>query len=109
MITVIPRGFTVSDVETITASGGIDATHTLMRVVSSGGDVNITADPQITPGNLDGQRLYVQGTSDTNKVILDNGDGLSMSVSITLGDKDVIFFLWNSTESLWVMITSDTK
>lgn len=109
MITVIPRGFTVSDTVTVTASGGLTVTHTLMRVVSDGGDVTVTASPRISPGNLDGQQLFIQGTSDTDKVIFGDGNGLSMSISVTLGDKDMLAFLWSSVENLWVMVTSDTK
>jgi len=111
MIIVEPRGFTVSDVVTVTAAGGLTVTHTLMRVASAIelGDVNITANPQITPGDLDGQQLFIQGTSDTEKVIFEPGDGLSMSVAVTLGNNDVLVFLWDTDENVWVMVTSDTK
>ncbi len=100
----------VSPITTIiTAAGGLTITNTLMRIVSDGGDVNITANPQISAGTLDGQQIFIEGTSDTDKVIFDNGNGLSMSTSVTLGDKDMLFFIWNNNDSVWVMLGSDTK
>jgi len=109
MIEVTIKGPTVSDIVTITASGGLTVTHDIMRIVSDGGDVNITANPQITPGTRDGQPLKIIGTSDTNKVIFDNGDGLSMSISVTVGNKDVIDYHWSVSENEWIMDGSDTK
>lgn len=109
MITVIPRGFTVSDIVTVTASGGLNVTHSMMRIVSDGGAVNVTADPQISPGSIDGEPLEVQGTDDTNSVTFEDGDGLSMSTSITLAANGMLVFRWNSSQSLWIMKTSDTK
>jgi len=94
---------------TITAAGGLTVTNTLMRIVSDGGDVNITADPQISPGTLDGQQIFIQGTSDTNKVIFQDGNGLSMSTSVTVGNKDLLTFIWDDIEGLWIMVNSDTK
>lgn len=109
MIIVTSRGPTVSDIVTITASGGLTVTHDIMRIVSDGGSVNITANPQISPGNRDGQSLKIIGTSDPDQVIFDPGDGLSMSESVISGDKDTLAFLWSTDENLWVMETSDTK
>jgi len=80
-----------------------------MRIVSDGGDVNITANPQISSGSIDGQLLIIEGTSDTNRVIFDDSDGLSMSASVTLGNEDTLEFRWNKIKSLWIMTGSDTK
>jgi len=109
MILVTTSRPTVSETVTITAAGGLTVTHEIMRIVSDGGDVNVTADPQISIGNRDGQQLIIQGTSDTDRVIFDDGTGLSMSASVTLGENGTLVFRWDSGESLWVMITSDTK
>ena len=104
-----PDSFSVSEDTTVTAAGGLTVTHRIMRVVSSGGDVNVTADPQISVGDIDGQPLIVQGTSDTNRVIFEDGTGLEMSASVTLGNNATLEFFWDSGETLWIMRTSDTK
>ncbi len=41
--------------------------------------------------------------------IFNDGDGLSMSTSVTVGDEDVLIFHWNSSKNLWIMENSDTK
>lgn len=96
---------TPSSDATITAAGGITPTHTIMRIVSSGGAVNITADPQIAAGS-DGQLLIVQGTSDANTVQLDDGTGLILegAVAFVLGANDMIMFAYDSGESAWIEI-----
>lgn len=90
---------------TITAAGGITPTHAIMRIVSSGGAVNITANPQIVAGS-DGQLLIVQGTSDANTVQLDDGTGLILegAVAFVLGANDMIMFAYDSGESAWIEI-----
>lgn len=95
--------------QTVTASGGVTLTSLYIRCESNGGAVNITANPQIAVGFEDGERLTLEGTSDTNTLQFDDGNGLSMSASVILGDKDILEFTWNNTASLWIMAGSDTK
>lgn len=89
----------------ITAAGGITVTKPVMRIVGDGGPINITSDPQIVAG-VDGQRVLLQGTSDVNTVTLDDGTGLALSggVSFTIGQNDIIEFIYDSGESLWIEI-----
>jgi len=108
-IIVTSKEPTVSDIVTVTAAVGLTVTHGIMKIVSDGGTINITANPQISPGKRDGQPLKVVGTSDTNKVIFDDGDGLSMSTSVTVSDKGVIDYHWSVGENEWIMDGSDTK
>ena len=101
----------VSSQPSVSASGGISLTSFYIRCESDGGEVNITANPQIEAGIdvYDGKILIIEGTSDTNTLIFENGDGLLMGSSFTLGDGDIIAFSWNKDKSKWVMLYSDTK
>ena len=72
-----------------------------MKIVGSGGAIDITADPQISAGQ-EGDRITLEGTSDTNTVTLDNGTGLSLSsgYSMVLGVGDKITLVYK--DSTWV-------
>lgn len=98
-----------SSTQTITAAGGVTVTHSIMRLVSDGGEVNITVNPQISGCIEDGEELTLIGGSDINSLVFEDGNGLSMGSQITLGDEDTIDFLCNLSKSLWVMNGSDTK
>ena len=82
---------------------------TLFKLVSDGGEVNITTNPQIVAGKVDGQIIILKGTSDVNTIIFEDGNGLSMSASVTLGNKDILSFYWDSSDSLWIMLYANTK
>lgn len=85
----------------IVAATGITAAMSTnknyIKVVGSGGAVDITADPQIADGTV-GQILIIQGTDDTNTVKFDNGTGLNMPSSVTLGDTDIVAFIFDGTD-----------
>lgn len=86
----------------ITASVGI--TEAMLSADSRyNGDspVNITASVQIAPGD-DGQVMSITGTSDTNTLTLDNGNGLVLSGTVVLGLNDVIYLKYVATSSAWV-------
>ena len=95
-----------SQIAEITAAGGITVTHRDMRIVGSGGAVNITADPQIAAGK-DRQRVQIQGTDDVNTVQLDDGTGLQLEggVSCILGKNDIIELFYDIVESAWIEIS----
>lgn len=109
--TVVTNNFilTPSGDNTITAAGGVTVTNAIMRVQSDGGEVNITVNPQIADGASDGQFVILQGLSDTDTLIFEDGNGLSMSASVTLGLDGILVFIWDSGDDNWIMVTSDTK
>ena len=76
--------------------------HFHMHVVSDGGAIDITADPQIVVG-LQNDILTLEGTSDTNTVQLDNGTGVSLAggVPMVLTDGDIITLVYNTTGTTW--------
>jgi hypothetical protein len=91
----------------ISASTGVlipsPVTNLTIRLEGSGGAVDISANPQIVHG-FDGQRITLEGTSATNTVKLDDGDGLKLAggASFTIGEYDVISFHFNVNKSLWI-------
>jgi hypothetical protein len=66
-------------------------------IAGSGGAVDVSANPQISAGQYVGQETLVVGTDDTNTVLLEDGTGLSMNGSMTLGAGDNILFRWNGS------------
>jgi len=66
-------------------------------VAGSGGFVDITANPQISAGNTDGQRMTIIGTSDTNSVLFETGNGLRLVQPRELGAGNVLSLRWNGT------------
>lgn len=94
---------------TITAAGGIVYAQSngerqlayLVGDTSTGTD--ITANPQITAATSTSYNLelILVGTSDSNTVTLDDGNGLSLNGgSFTLFNRSVLGLIWNG--SLWV-------
>ena len=90
-------------VTTITATLTRSEEH--MLLVSSGGNVNIST---IAGGTTDGQRLVLEGTSDTNTVtIVDSGTvSLWEDKSFTLANGDVLCLVyssgvWTETSRSW--------
>lgn len=69
-----------------------------MQVEGSGGAILILADPQITAGKTN-DKLTLEGTSDTNTILLEDGAGLSLmgGQSFTLGLEDKICFRYTGT------------
>lgn len=64
-------------------------------VETDGSGNNITANPQIQPGTVVGQELYLEGTDNVNYVELDDGDGVSMN-GLWQGKVGFqIIFTWN--------------
>lgn len=69
-------------------------------VAGDGGAIDITANPQISAGANDGDELILIGTSDTNTIQLDDGNGLSLNGSMLLANNSVIKLKWDG--SLWL-------
>lgn len=85
----------------ITASGGISHTSDMLSVyfvVSSGGAVSITANPQIDTGTSIGQNIIIFGTSDTDYPILNDGTGLALNGQMQLKNKSSIMLMWTGSE-----------
>ena len=84
--------------EIVSATAGILSTpdqRQLWIVKSSGGPQLVTANPQITPGTIVGQEMYIQGASSIDYLIFQDGNGLSLNGSISLTNNEGIDLIWN--------------
>ena len=70
----------------------------MVYVAGNSGDINITANPQIADGIFNGQELCLVGTSDTDTVTLEDGNGLDQNGAAVLGVNDEICYKWNLTD-----------
>lgn len=88
----------------ITAGGGITFTAGQQRMLQfiqgSGGNVDVTANPQIQAGTIVGQELKLIGRNDSQRVLLEDGTGLSLVSSYNMGANDELSLIWNG--SVWV-------
>ena len=66
----------------------------------SGGAIDITADPQIANGNNINDRLLLIGSSNTNTITLQDGDGLKLNGECVLAENETLSLLWNGT--IWI-------
>lgn len=101
---------TKSSPTSISAAGGIgssSAAREYQFIVGNGGPVTVTANPQITAGEVVGQELLLQGTSDANTVTIDTGTGLNLNGPCTLRDGSVIHLVWDGT--LWSEVSRNDK
>lgn len=73
-----------------------------MNVVGSPAAVDISANPQIVAGT-DGAIVTLRGTSNTNTVKLEDGNGLSLTDDspMILGEGDSITLIYSSADTLW--------
>jgi len=103
--TVVPVGLTVLGTRLvpvdINASGGIAAPLTEYRHVvyiqGDGGAVDITANPQIGAGLVDGQELELVGCSNVNTVKFENGTGLILNGPATMIADSRLYLTWDGT------------
>lgn len=89
----------------VVAGTGITAAMLNPQMVYSGSSaVDISANPQIADG-YDGQEITIIGSSDTNTLTLDDGDGLILSGQCVLGVGDAITLTYNKTFDYWIEIS----
>ena len=85
----------------ISSSGSHMSTTDFDQIVfvnTSGGEVDVTTNPQITAGTSVGQKMLVVGTSNDNFILLENGNGLSLNGDWRSFDKSAIGLFWNGSE-----------
>lgn len=88
-----------------------DGAHTAyyMLVAGDSGPIDITANPQIIAGT-DGNILTLEGTCNTNTLLLEDGNGLSLykGWSITLKDGVVITLVYTKADTTWREVSRTT-
>lgn len=99
--------------QSITAGTGIVADRSYVRIVGNGGAVTISANPQISvTGTIqDGQILILKGTDNTNTVTVIEGNGVSLDsgLNFTIGDKDILQLIYDSTDGEWIELMRSDK
>lgn len=108
-----PVTATFASPQLVTAGAGIvptgNAFYEVIYVQGSGGPVDVTHNPQIAVGEIDGALLVVIGTSDVNTLTLEDGTGLSMDGDIVLQAGSVIMFVWDDAALLWRQVGGKTR
>lgn len=85
------------------ASDSVDAASVPKQIFflkSDSGATTITANPQVDPGTRIGQEIILEGTSDTNYPIFNNGTGLALNGTCNLIDRQTLHMFWDG--ALWV-------
>lgn len=72
--------------------------HFMMHV--SGSPTTVTANPQVVAGSQ-GTLLTLLGTSDTNYVIIQTGNGTDLTSQMILKNGNTLSLVYNATSSLW--------
>lgn len=63
--------------------------------------IDISANPQVAAG-YDGQKITIVGSSDTNTLTLDDGNGLILAGQCILGVGDAITLVYNKSFNFWI-------
>jgi len=102
--------YSPSDTNVITSALGVTAAMIGKKVILIAGDgagtTDISENPQIAFGQ-NGQEIVLIGTSDTDLVKFDNGNGLQLSAatSFTLGAGDIMQLIYVGSIGKWVEIS----
>lgn len=99
-----------SQTVTLAAGDAVPIDKPFVRIVSGGGTVNLASTPSIsTTGAVDGQILIVQGTDDTDDVLIKDETNLAGSkvrihgaANLVFGNLTSAIFLFDSTRGEWV-------
>lgn len=96
-----------SAIQSLLAASAVSANASTIRVVGNGGAVTLTSTPTIAAPAIDGQRLRIRGTDNTNTVTFQDegslaGTKLQLGAgSRVLGLGDVLELEWDATSGFW--------
>lgn len=94
--------------QTITAGGGIAFTGSYRNntwFVKAASAVDLSANPQIADGTVDGQRICLIYSDSSNSILLENGNGLIMNGPFNMIQGSAIEFEWSSEADAWIEIS----
>lgn len=93
--------------QSLSDDGAITCGDKVERVVGNGGAVVLDADPAINDGENESQTCIIQGTHDTNTVLITDGLGVELAggVDFTLGKGDTLMITWDDDEDTWYEIS----
>lgn len=89
----------------VTAGGGIPFSSTsgttVLYAKSNSGAVDISANPQIAAGTVDGQILEIVFTSDTDTLLIEDGTGVDAPGDFLSEAKRKVQYRWDAGRSVW--------
>lgn len=74
----------------------------LIYIQGNGGNINVTANPQIAAGS-DGDTIELRGRNSAQKVLIEDGNGLSLNGSFNMGEDCSITLRYDSVN--WVEVS----
>ena len=74
-------------------------------IQGSGGAVTVTASPRIQAGTIEGQELILVGSSDTNTVSLDTGNGTVKNGLDVMVANSVTVYNWDNGQAVWIEVS----
>jgi len=77
----------------------------IVRVGGDGATATLSATTSISDGTVDGQKLVLFGTSDTNTVTILHNSNVQLNGHVILADNDCIELRWSSTGGSWLEVT----
>jgi len=109
---LVRNGSPIDAAQKVVAANGVkvksDYKELLIRIESStGSPITITANPQISQGGIDGQRITLEGASGTGHVELTDGNGLKLAgaASFNLELNDMLTLRYNKSQDLWLEVS----
>ncbi len=98
-----------SEVQTLNSDSQIDPKNTKIKIQGGGEDVTIYSKPSVKAGK-DNQILIIQGSKDSNKVILQSdsvmdGSGLRLGEGRrVMGGGDILTIIFDANDNIWYEI-----
>lgn len=109
---LVRNGSPIDAIQKVIATDGIkvnsDFKELLIRVESSTGlPITVTANPQISIGGIDGQKITIEGANGSAPVELTTGNGLKLAggVSFNLELNDMLTLRYNKSQNLWIEVS----
>jgi hypothetical protein len=109
---LVRNGSPIDASQEVVAANGIkinsDYKELLVRIKSStGSPIIVTANPRVTAGGIDGQRVTLEGASNTATVELQTGNGIKLDAgaSFIFTLNDMLTLRYNKSQNLWLEVS----
>lgn len=104
IIEEIVRRFATKTETTVGATFTLNVSTQYHKITASGASRTSSTTNAISDGFFIGQILILEGTDDTNTVIIKDNANTKLSGDITLGLNDTLTLLWNGSD--WIMLAT---
>ena len=97
----------VNSPQTISGGGTISITagknRQLCRVKGGSGGTTASSSTPIANGSIDGQEVVIEGLDNTDTLVIGDSGNVSLNGEKTLGLYSGLTFVWNNTDTKWVL------